>query len=342
MAPSIHDVAKRAGVSIATVSRILNNTTTVNEKKIAAVKEAIEYYNYEPNQYGRGLVKQTSNMIGVYFHYLEAHMLDSVYNLELLKGIERVISKYNYSLVLINENENYLRRSDAKPKFLEYINQKRIDGLLINSLSAKLTAEEAFKKLFDEKYPMVYIGKRFHESGYNVYAQYDVYMYRMMEKLYQKKHRNILVYLYYLHEENFKRVQERVSRSMPDMNIHPEILAVNLTQEMRDIILNQIANYVCKEGYSAICTSDISLANLVLGGCKELNLSIPGDVSVISVEHKRGDGQLMFPAVDAFYVPAQDMGAAAAELLMGCIREEPLSEVSKEFETVYIKRESIK
>jgi LacI family transcriptional regulator len=342
MTPSIRDVAKRAGVSIATVSRILNNTTTVNEKKVAAVKEAIEYYNYEPNQYGRGLVKQTSNMIGVYFHYSEAHMFDNIYNLELLKGMERVISKYNYSLVLINENEKYIRQNNAKPKFLEYINQKRIDGLLLSSLSTKLTDEAALKKLLDEKYPIVYIGKRFYANGYNVYAQYEVYMYRMMEKLYQKKHRNILVYVYYLHEENFKRVRERVDRFMPDMKIHTEILAVNFTQAIRDKVVNQIAKYVCKEGYSAICTGDMSLANLVLGGCKELNLAIPGDVSVISVEHKRGEGRLMFPAVDAFYVPTQDMGAAAAELLISCMREDAVFEVSKEFETEYIKRESLK
>ena len=66
MTASIYDVAKRAGVSISTVSRILNNSANVSDKKVQAVKEAMEYYQYEPNQFGRGLVKQRSNMIGVY------------------------------------------------------------------------------------------------------------------------------------------------------------------------------------------------------------------------------------------------------------------------------------
>ena len=67
MEPSIRDVARRAGVSAATVSRILNGTAAVSEKKAQAVREAVEYYSYEPNQFARGLKKQSSRMIGVYF-----------------------------------------------------------------------------------------------------------------------------------------------------------------------------------------------------------------------------------------------------------------------------------
>ena len=54
MNASIHDVAKRAGVSIATVSRVVNNSAGVKESKVAAVKEALEYYDYQPSQFGRG------------------------------------------------------------------------------------------------------------------------------------------------------------------------------------------------------------------------------------------------------------------------------------------------
>ena len=55
MEASIRDVARRAGVSAATVSRILNGTAAVSEKKTQAVREAVEFYSYEPNQFARGL-----------------------------------------------------------------------------------------------------------------------------------------------------------------------------------------------------------------------------------------------------------------------------------------------
>ena len=98
MTASIYDVAKRAGVSISTVSRILNNSANVSDKKVQAVKEAMEYYQYEPNQFGRGLVKQRSNMIGVYTPFHSGSVFESSYTLELLKGIERVLTRHNYGI----------------------------------------------------------------------------------------------------------------------------------------------------------------------------------------------------------------------------------------------------
>ena len=72
MTASIYDVAKRAGVSISTVSRIMNGSANVSEVKKAAVQEAMEFYQYEPNQFARGLVKQRSNLIGIYFSMASA------------------------------------------------------------------------------------------------------------------------------------------------------------------------------------------------------------------------------------------------------------------------------
>lgn len=173
MTASIYDVAKRAGVSISTVSRILNNSANVSEKKVRAVKEAMEYYQYEPNQFGRGLVKQRSNIIGVYFPFHSGSVFESSYNLELLKGIERVLTRHNYSMVLISESEEYSNRVKGTPRFLEYVRQRKIDGLLLSGLNSKSMEEEAFQQILEEEYPVVYIGKRFHKKGINVYAQYE-------------------------------------------------------------------------------------------------------------------------------------------------------------------------
>ena len=200
MTASIYDVAKRAGVSISTVSRILNNSANVSDKKVQAVKEAMEYYQYEPNQFGRGLVKQRSNMIGVYTPFHSGSVFESSYTLELLKGIERVLTRHNYSMVLISESEEYSNRVKGSPRFMEYVRQRRIDGLLLSGLNGKSMDEEALKQILDEEYPVVYIGKKFHKKGINVYAQYESYMHQMIETLYADGHRKIVLYFYTTHE----------------------------------------------------------------------------------------------------------------------------------------------
>ena len=341
MAASIHDVAKRAGVSIATVSRIINSSATVSDKKAAAVREAMEYFNYEPNQFGRGLVKQTSHMIGVYFPHSTGSIFDSDYNLELLKGMEQVLSRHNYSLVLISENDEYEKKKMAKPKFLEYVSQKRVDGLLISGLTPKSAAEEAFKQLLEEEYPMIYIGKRFHKKGYNVYAQYEVYMYKMVETLYQKNHRDILIHIWYMHKELFKNVASRIKEHMPEVRIQL-IISDSTGASDRKYWVENLKKYVQEEKYTAVCISGMESIGILLSACAELELQVPDDLSVIAVEHKKGQGQRSYPAIDAFYVPVFEMGAGAADLLIGCVEGQEILDHSMEFETVYIERESIK
>ena len=103
MSASIHDVAKRAGVSISTVSRVINHSAGVKESKTAAVLEAMEYYNYQPSQFGRGLVTGSSRIVGVYSPLPGGAMFQDGYMLECLRGIESALSKSPYSLLLIGE-----------------------------------------------------------------------------------------------------------------------------------------------------------------------------------------------------------------------------------------------
>ena len=154
MNASIHDVAKRAGVSIATVSRVVNNSAGVKESKVAAVKEALEYYDYQPSQFGRGLVTGTSKMIGVY-----SPLAESGYMLECLRGIDNIIRESSYSLLLMNESVSYEKSEKAKPKFIEYVNQKKIDGLIVLTIPSDGRLEGALSAIIEDDFPVGYIGK---------------------------------------------------------------------------------------------------------------------------------------------------------------------------------------
>lgn len=340
MPASIYDVAKRAGVSISTVSRILNNSATVSDKKVQAVKEAMEFFQYEPNQFGRGLVKQRSNMIGVCFPYFSGSVFESSYNLELLKGIENILTRQNYSMVLISESEEYASRLKGVPHFFEYIRQRRIDGLLLGGMAGKSMEEEAFHQILDEGYPVVYIGKRFHKKGINVYAQYESYIHRMLETLYQKGHRKILLYIYYSHQNYLASIKERVKELMPDTEL--EVIAIYGITKIRQELVMDLKKYIVEKGYTAICSPGIESTQVILSVCGELKIEVPEQVSILSVEHKSGDGRLLFPQISSFYVPAWDIGSGATELLLNAIEGSMENEMSREYETRYFERESIR
>ena len=342
MEVSIRDVANRAGVSISTVSRILNNTATVSEKKMLVVKEAMEYYNYEPNQFARGLKKQTSNMIGVYFPGGTDSIFESAYNLELLRGIEKVLAYQNYSMVLISESREFESRKKRTPKYLEFIRQKRIDGLILSGLTSKSAEDnvDVVWKIMEEGYPVVYIGKRLHKNGLNVYAQFEHYNVKMIEVLKNSGHKKVLLQVAKVHNHYLEGIMNRVHGEMPDMEVFPHI--TNSFLDTREHILQDIREYVLHRGCTAICARGMEEAQVLLSVCAELQIKIPEQVSILSVEHKPGAGTLLYPQVSSFYVPAKDMGVGAAELLIDYIENREVNESSIEFETKFIERNSIR
>ena len=194
---------------------------------------------------------------------------------------------------------------------MEYVRQRRIDGLLLSGLNGKSMDEEALKQILDEEYPVVYIGKKFHKKGINVYAQYESYMHQMIETLYADGHRKIVLYFYTTHEN------------------YPDLIA-------------DFRKYVIGGGCTAICSPGIETTQIILSVCGELRLSVPETVSILSVEHKSGEGRRLFPQISAFFVPAKDMGSGAAELLLDMIEDCPLEETSREYETKFFDRESIR
>ncbi|MDW2798885.1 LacI family DNA-binding transcriptional regulator [Clostridium boliviensis] len=337
---SIRDVAKRAGVSISTVSRILNNSANVSDEKIAAVKEALNYYHYEPNQFGRGLVKQKSNMIGVYFPFSSHSIFETSYNLELLKGIEQTLPHYNYNMVIISESEIYESQEESGPRFLESAGQRKIDGLILTGLINKQASELALKRLIDQQYPVIYIGKKLHQRGMNIYAQFENYTINMMHELYNKGHRCVLLYYMHLHQTYIEKISVQLKTELPELKIIPS--AFKNIAKSREMIASQIKKYVRDGSCTAVCSPSIELLQLIMGICVELRLSIPDDISILSVEHKKGDGALMYPPISAFYVPAIDMGREAACLVLNMINHENNEIISEEFVTEYIERESIK
>jgi DNA-binding LacI/PurR family transcriptional regulator len=342
MAVSIHDVAKRAGVSIATVSRVLNHPEAVVDRKLAAVKEAIAHYHYQPNQFGRGLVKQDSKMVGAYFPHSEESVFDSRYNIEILKGLDKAAEHYGYTLLIIHEREQFERGAGTGPRFMEYVTQKKIDGLVILAITPLI--QDGIIKLIDDEFPLVHIGGKIHPRGHNVYGRLESYQYQMLETMYRRGHRRVLMFVLKFHQPVFQRVLEKAAARMPDMTVCGEPYVQGPENEEREYLLAKLRRHVLDGACTAAGYPGMDHMGVFLGVCQQLGITIPEGLSVIAVEHIKGEGEAFFPALDAMYVPARDMGTAAAEMLIQGLINAPSLETpqdSREFEAVYHKRESL-
>lgn len=332
MAASIKDVAKRAGVSISTVSRILNSSANVDAAKERAVREAIAYYQYEPNQFGRGLVKQCTQMIGIYL-YSGIALLDPIYNLELVRGIEEVLCQENYSLVLLTD-----KPGNTKPSFYRYIREKRIDGLVVSGLSSQIRHDPAFVQLIESEYPVTYVGKRFHENGMNVYAQFEEYHVDMVRKLYERGHRRIMIFFDQMHNHYMESICQEILKTMPGVRLKLR----ELDDEPDYFALRQeILAAVTADGFTAACCPTVRDAEKLMHTCTQLRISVPEQLSIIAVEHRLGEGIQSYPAISVVYVPAKAMGRAAAEQLIAVLRDDKEVKKHVEFSAEFIGRNSI-
>lgn len=153
--PTMKDVAKTAGVSVSSVSHVLNGTRFVSNDIIKKVEAAIDKLNYRPNSVARNLRSGKSGIIG----FVVANLENSFY-VRIAKGIERVVNSYGYNLLLIDSSENKQKeKSNIQSLYL-----RGIDGLLVVptdpdcSYISSIIRDNNYPIVFLDRYPHNYEG----------------------------------------------------------------------------------------------------------------------------------------------------------------------------------------
>src|ERR1700722_14465629 len=121
-AASIYDVAREAGVSVFTVSAVVNKKSHVGKKLLERVEAAIQKLNYRPNLIARSLAKQRTHTIGMIVPDIANPFFPMV-----VRGAEDAAQKHGYNLLLCNSDDNL----DKEEKAVELLLSKRVDGILL-------------------------------------------------------------------------------------------------------------------------------------------------------------------------------------------------------------------
>jgi LacI family transcriptional regulator len=140
---TIKDVANLAKVSIATVSRVLNNTGPVSPELEQRVLDAVKKLSYQPNKVARSLRRSESHTIGVLIPDSR-----NPFFAELAKGVEDTCSPEGYTVVLCNTDE----QPDKAIHHLNTLYQQRVAGLIVVSPGQIIPQ---LQKLLDRGYPIV-------------------------------------------------------------------------------------------------------------------------------------------------------------------------------------------
>jgi LacI family transcriptional regulator len=146
---TVHQVARVAGVSAATVSRFLNGTAKVSEDKRKTIESVIEQLNYKPNVLAQNLKTGSSRTIGVL-----TQSLISGYFADALAGVDDALQGTGYAPLIVSGHWH----ADEEAERIELLIARRVDGLVI--LSGKLTDAQILG--LSQRVPIVAFGRALH------------------------------------------------------------------------------------------------------------------------------------------------------------------------------------
>lgn len=182
MKVTIKDVAKSTGVSIATVSRVINGTGYVSDEVKVRVLESMKRLNYQPNAVARSLKQSKTHTIGVIIPDIS-----NAYFMQIAKGVEDEIQGNSYNLIFCSSNEN----PDKECELLQLLIEKRVDAILLATTGG---CEETIMSIRQSNIPIILIDRTVTIPGVHFdFIGEDNFLesYELTKKLIEKGHQKL-------------------------------------------------------------------------------------------------------------------------------------------------------
>ncbi|SDY23207.1 LacI family DNA-binding transcriptional regulator [Tindallia californiensis] len=306
---TINEVAKLAGVSKATVSRVINESKPVNQDKKEKVLRAIEELQFKPNPVARGLVQKRTGFIGV----LIPDITNSFFA-EIVRGIECVVQEHQYHIVLCHTFHSH----EKEVEHLRMLREKYVDGIVF--MTSKVT--EAHKRFFSEnKLPVTFVNRKCNDlRSFSV----DINNYQAAKEItsffLKRGHRQIAIIRAPLTDrtsgyERFKGYQDALKMYHIPLREH---LVLRSTFKI-DSAYKAVKRFL-NEGYRAtaiVATSDL----MAIGAIKALidhGLRIPENVEVSGFDDVP-IAMYYNPSITTIRQPIIEIGKTAGEMLIAKI-----------------------
>jgi len=306
---TIRDVAKRAGVSPVTVSRVLNNSDYVSQKTRARVEAAIEALGYVPNMLGPSLrSKQTMTLAAVISD------ITNPFWTNVTRGIEDVAQVNGYFVILCNTDESEIKQA----QYLQMLLRRRIDGILFVPANNESAPIELIQKqdipvvMMDRLVPGVTVD--------SVRADSEEGAYRLAKHLFSLGHRCIAVLA---GPKNVSTSVDRVTgyfRALEEVGLQDcetQVYWGNFTQESGAAMAAEAL--AATPNLTAFFTGNNFIALGALTHLQNQGRRVPEDYALVTFG-EIPSRYLFDPFLTSDIYPDREMGRQAAQLLLDRIQ----------------------
>jgi LacI family transcriptional regulator len=329
-APTMHEIARLAGVSQSTVSRVLNGNATVIPEKHAAVMEVVERLNFRPNVAAQGLVQGKTSAVGI----LTRHVA-SPFHAELLQGVTEGLRGSRYSPVMSlggdTGNDDYVA--------LDTLISRQVDALVI-LYSIQITDEylqEAARRI-----PMIVIGRQVPGlENHCVGVDNRAGAYKATSYLISKGHTRIAHITGPADSDDANARRDGYLHALyhHGIEVDPELIIDGDYSEACGILaVDRLLSIRDRHPFSAIFVANDQSALGVRLALFHRQINVPGDISMMGFDDISG-AQYMTPPLTTIRQPLYLMGLMAAKAVLALLANTYF--VLPEFPTELIERQSV-
>ncbi|WP_003542274.1 LacI family DNA-binding transcriptional regulator [Desulfotomaculum nigrificans] len=316
MTVTIKDIAKKAGVSYATVSRALNNRPEVNEKTRREIQKLAEEMGYKPNALARGLVTKETKTLGLIIPDITNPFFP-----EVARGVEEAAAQAGYNVFLCNTN--WLAAKEET--YLEVLEEKRVDGLILASVAKDC---DVVKRVIKRGTPLVLVNRVLKDvDAHYVVIDNNKGSFQVVEHLLGLGHRIIGFIGGLAHvEATRERLQGyRLALASAGIPVDEDLIRLGTFKKESGYENTISLMKDCKKKPTAIFAANDVLALGVIQAVQDCGLQVPEDVAVI------GFDDIPFAAyaevsLTTVAQPKYTMGEMAAKILIEEIKEGPSKE----------------
>lgn len=317
MSYTIYDLAKDAGVSVSTVSRVLNNSGPVKASTKDRILQLMDKNNYKPNVYARGLNKIGMKTIGIIINDISNPFFAAVIN-----GMESVSRNFKYSLVLCSTGNS----PEAEKNELSILLEKQVDGLVLIGSRPHHDVNRSYLLEISEQYPVVLINSTIRGGKLLYSVQIDEYKatYEACQYLIESGYKR----LYVLGDPFWQTTHSKldaIKACLADHGLpfdHEHFISSSYSYQFdEETICNILSSSTERTAF--FCCSDmiaIGLHHLLL----RKNIQIPEDVGLVGYSNTQLSG-LITPPLTTIDQHMHQLGIEAMNTIIGLLNGQPAS-----------------
>ena len=331
---NIYEIAKKAKVSHMTVSRAFNKPELVNKKTRENIFKIADELNFRPSLVARSMRTKKTNYIGL--------ILPDIINPffpEIVRGVDDYSRKKHYNVILINTDNDYEIQTSSMHMFIK----RGVDGIILSGIAGGKKDKEFITNIMKRDIPVVLIDRYIPDlkSSYvitnNFKAAYDATNY-----LIKLGHKKIGVIS---SPQQIKIFQDRLKG-------YKQALKENDIEYREDFVVESEENI--ESGYRTFkklinkvdsFTAIFAMCDFIAFGvyeyCREKNINIPDDISVISIDDIYTSA-LITPRLTTLAQQKYNMGVNAVKILIESIQENKLPKKQIILEAKLVERDSCK